>query len=128
MNDQSVKTILVAEDESDLSAAIKAALEAAGFRVVVAKDGEEAWEQFQADVPDLVLLDLNMPKLGGMVVLQNIRADEHGANVPVTILTAQDDLSTVADSTVLGGMKTDFLPKADRSLEQIVAHVIKRLE
>lgn len=121
------KTIFVAEDESDLSSAIQASLASAGYKVVAVKDGEEALAQYKEVKPDLMLLDLNMPKVGGLEVLKQVRSDEDFASLPVTILTAQDDINTVSDVAVIGGMNTDFLPKADRSLEQIVEHVTQRL-
>lgn len=127
MNTQPAKTILVAEDESDLSSAIQASLVAAGFNVVVVNDGEQALAQYESVKPDLLLLDLNMPKVNGMEVLKQVRQNEAFADLPVTILTAQDDINTVSDAAVIGGMHTDFLPKADRSLEQIVEHVQQRL-
>ncbi|MCA9366494.1 response regulator [Candidatus Kaiserbacteria bacterium] len=125
MSTEANKTILIADDEPDLREALKVSLEQAGYTVVAAADGEEALAHYNAHVPDLVILDLNMPKLNGMEVLKQIRAGEvDGApKVPICVLTAYDDINTVSEVTVMGGFQTDFLPKADHSLRQIVEHV-----
>ena len=127
MNNEKPAMILVAEDELDLSGAIKTALTDAGYDVVVANDGEEAWAKCQELAPDLVLLDLNMPKVNGLEVLRAIREDAELGQTLVTILTAYDNISNIAEVTEIGGMKTDFLTKSDHSLEQIVKHVRQRL-
>ncbi|MGI5819241.1 MAG: response regulator transcription factor [Armatimonadota bacterium] len=83
--------ILVIEDEQPVQEAIVAALEASGFRVITASDGEEGLDRLRAEAPDLVVLDLMLPKIGGMDVCTYIR--EH-SEVPVVMLTglaAEDD-------------------------------------
>lgn len=123
MSSEAKKKILIAEDELDLREAVTVALTEAGYEVIEAIDGEEALKKYHETKPDLVLLDLNMPKKHGLEVLGDIRASEGGTTVQVCILTAQDDIATVSDATVTGGMHTDFLPKASRSLSEIVEHV-----
>lgn len=83
--------ILVIEDEEPVQEAIVAALTASGFRVMTASDGEEGLERLRSEAPDLVVLDLMLPKIGGMDVCTYIR--EH-SEVPVVMLTglaAEDD-------------------------------------
>ncbi len=83
--------ILVIEDEAPVQEAIVRALQAAGMRVITASDGERGLELLRAESPDLVLLDLILPKIGGMDVCTVIR--EH-SEVPVVMLTglaAEDD-------------------------------------
>ena len=116
-------TILVAEDEQDLREAIATSLKAVGYEVIEAANGEEALDKYRTSHPNLVLLDLNMPKMHGLEVLKHIRADEAGKTLPVTILTAQDDIASISDATVIGGFHTDYLPKANRSLKQIIEHI-----
>ena len=62
------RTILVVEDEPTLRETLAEALEADGFHVIAAADGREALTRFRTDAPDLVLLDLMLPELGGMEV------------------------------------------------------------
>lgn len=83
--------ILAIEDEEPVREAIVAALEASGYRVITAADGEEGLERLLAERPDLVMLDLMLPKLHGMDVCAAIR--EH-SQVPIIMLTglaAEDD-------------------------------------
>lgn len=85
------EVILAIEDEEPVRDAIVAALEASGYKVITAQDGEEGLERLQAEGPDLVLLDLMLPKIGGMDVCTVIR--EH-SEVPIVMLTglaAEDD-------------------------------------
>src|SRR6266850_951365 len=81
------RTILVVDDEPTLREALVDALEADGFRVVAAADGREALNQFRAERPDLVLLDLMLPELSGIEVCRIIRAE---SGVPIVMLTAKD--------------------------------------
>ncbi|CAN5599508.1 response regulator transcription factor [soil metagenome] len=81
------RTILVVEDEPTLRETLADALEADGFRVVLAADGREALTQFRGEHPDLVLLDLMLPELSGTEVMRIIRAE---SGVPIVMLTAKD--------------------------------------
>lgn len=80
--------ILVVEDEPPVQQAIVDALEASGMRVITASDGERGLELLRAERPDLVLLDLMLPKVDGMEVCQRIRSI---SGVPIIMLTAKDD-------------------------------------
>lgn len=120
--------VLIAEDEIDLAEALNEALTDAGFSVVKTHDGEEALAQFKAEKPDMLLLDIHMPKMTGIEVLKSIREIEDENNhTPVTVLTASESLGAVSDVTRIGGMNTDFFGKTNLSLDQIVDHVRTRL-
>ncbi len=82
------KTILVIEDEESIQNIIKAFLEDAGYTVILATDGLEGIEQFRKYRPDLVLLDLMLPKIDGFAVCEILRKESH---VPIIMLTALDD-------------------------------------
>ena len=82
------KMILIIEDEESIQNIIKAFLEDAGYTVVLAADGMEGIEQFRANKPDLVLLDLMLPKIDGFAVCEILRKESH---VPIIMLTALDD-------------------------------------
>lgn len=79
--------ILIAEDEPEIADILAAYLKRAGFKTVHAQDGRRALELHQTLKPDLVLLDVLMPKLDGWMVLAEVR---HRGNTPVIMLTAQD--------------------------------------
>jgi DNA-binding response OmpR family regulator len=80
--------ILVADDEANIVQLLRMYLREAGYDVVAAHDGRQALERFQAESPDLVLLDLMMPELGGFEVCNEIRKT---SDVPVIMLTARSD-------------------------------------
>lgn len=82
------RLVLIADDDIDSRQLIANHLRRAGFRVLEASDGREALEALQREVPDLVLLDVIMPVLGGVETLRQIRANAHTRAVPVVMLTA----------------------------------------
>src|SRR5919202_4599483 len=81
-------TILLVDDEDSIQKLLTYPLEREGFRVVQARDGEEALERFAAERVDLVVLDVMLPKLDGLEVIKRLRAD---STVPIIMLTARDD-------------------------------------
>ena len=81
-------TVLLVDDEEAIQKNLTFALERDGYAVVQALDGEAALEQFAARQPDLVVLDLMLPKLDGIEVCKRLRAT---SNVPIIMLTARDD-------------------------------------
>jgi len=84
----SEKKILVVDDEPDIRNFLAACIEDAGFRVETAKDGFEALEMIEADPPDLMTLDMVMPRKTGIQVMRTLRANEKYAKLPVIIITA----------------------------------------
>src|SRR4051794_9820606 len=81
-------TILLVDDEESVQKLLTYPLEREGFRVVQARDGEEALARFAAEHVDLVVLDLMLPKLDGLEVCKRLRAT---STVPIIMLTARDD-------------------------------------
>ena len=81
------KKILVVDDEKPISDIVKFNLTKEGYTVVTAFDGEEALSQFKEESPDLVLLDLMLPKIDGLEVARQIRKDN---DTPIIMLTAKD--------------------------------------
>jgi DNA-binding response OmpR family regulator len=86
MSDSS--TVLLVDDEDSIQTLLTYPLERDGFRVIQARDGEEALARFQDDRVDLVVLDLMLPKLDGLEVCKRLRAR---SSVPIIMLTARDD-------------------------------------
>ena len=82
------KTILIAEDESHIQKMIANRLKSHGYKVVTTDDGEEALEQITATKPDLIILDLTMPKKNGYQVCNEVRAQSCFDNIPIIILSA----------------------------------------
>lgn len=117
--------ILVVEDESALSSALKDKLTREGFEVTVAKDGQEGLSRALADHPDLILLDIVMPVMDGMTMLYALRKDPWGKNVTVILLTNLFDTEKIAQSLERGVY--DYLVKSDWTLEDIVKKVKLKL-
>ncbi len=79
-------SILVVDDEPQIRRVMRMALSSQGFEVIEARSGEEALEKFREHLPDLVLLDLNMPGIGGLETCRRIRP---GSEVPIIVLTVR---------------------------------------
>lgn len=94
--------ILVVDDETHIVRLCQVNLTRAGYQVVTARSGEEALEKIVIDKPDLVLLDLAMPKMDGSEVLANIRNDPLINDLPVIVLTAKP-LHTLPNNSPLRG-------------------------
>ena len=111
------KMILIIEDEESIQNIIKAFLEDAGYTVVLAADGLEGIEQFRVNKPDLVLLDLMLPKIDGFAVCEILRKE---SRVPIIMLTALDD----DDSQMKGfdALADDYITKPF-SMPLVVKHI-----
>jgi DNA-binding response OmpR family regulator len=85
----SQKKILVVDDEVDLVETIRFPLEMEGFNVLVSYNGEDALNQARKENPDLILLDLMLPKLDGYKVCRLLKFDERYKHIPILMLTAK---------------------------------------
>jgi len=117
--------LLVVEDEADALELLRVYFEARGYEVITARDGVEALERFKSTQPDVVLLDIMLPRLDGWSVLEAIRAQ---SRVPVIFLTARDSTDDIIKGLSLGG--DDYLTKPfePRELEARIQAVIRRVE
>lgn len=115
------KTILLADDEQFVLVAYKDGLEHAGYTVVLAHDGAETLEIMRSAPPDLVLLDIIMPKLNGFEVLQSAKADPALAGIPIAVFTNLSQISDEQEARGLGAV--DFIVKADVSLNDLLARI-----
>ena len=80
--------ILVADDEIHIRTLLKITLEMSGYEVEVAADGQEAMEKIAAHRPDLILLDIKMPRLNGWQVCERVKTDETTKKIPIIMITA----------------------------------------
>lgn len=83
-----MKKILLIEDEPDLVTVLQTRLEANNYQVATALDGEEGLAKVEQEAPDLILLDIIMPKIDGLEVCQRIKSNQKTAHIPVIIITA----------------------------------------
>lgn len=120
------KSILVVEDESDMREAIETALKNADFHVITAENGQDGLEKALEYEPDLILLDLLMPVMGGQEVLKKLRETPFGQTVKIIILTAMDDISNVG--TAYEGGISGYITKSETSLHDLVLQVKATLE
>ncbi len=81
--------VLLVEDEKNIILGVRTCLDAVGYRVHVVEDGEQALKYLETRKPDLVLLDLMLPKVDGFEVLKTIKQDDSTKEIPVIVLTAK---------------------------------------
>lgn len=100
-------TILVAEDHFDSRHALRTLLEAVGYRALEARNGREAIEQAVAEHPDLILMDIMMPRLDGFEATRHLRNDDRTQSVPIIAVTAMEG----ARDRALEAGADDVVPK-----------------
>ena len=118
--------ILLVEDDRFLRRACEVSLRQRGFAVTTAADGEEALRKVRAERPDLILLDLLMPKMTGTEVLKALRAEEATKEIRVLILSNSSREQDVEEIKTLG--VSGYFVKADLSLQALGDMVARLLE
>jgi DNA-binding response OmpR family regulator len=121
MGESKIQKILIVDDEPSFRVFYRDMLNMAGFNVIEAEDGEAGWAMIQAEKPDMILLDVIMPKLGGLDVLKNIRANDETKETPVIILSAMGTKEDVKKGLDLGA--NDYLQKGLFSSRQVLAKI-----
>jgi len=122
----SLTRVLVVEDEADLQELLRYNLERAGYDVTAVATGEEALSALQRDPPDLVLLDLMLPGMGGLDVCRAMRHRERTADLPVIIVTAKGEEADVVAGLELGADDYITKPFSPRVLMARVKAVLRR--
>ena len=115
--------VLVADDEASIRRILETRLKMAGYNVVTAEDGEEAVDLFNKTNPDIVILDVMMPKMDGYGVTREIR---RVSDVPIIILTALGDVSERITGLELGADDYVIKPFSPKELEARVKAVLRR--
>lgn len=110
--------VICAEDDKLISGSLIQGFTDAGFEATPAYDGEEAIAKIKEIKPDIVVLDIMMPKLDGIGVVWELKANPETASIPVVMLTNLSDTATV--SKILEAGVTDYLLKSEQSIDQIV--------
>ena len=121
-----MKKILLVEDEPALQESFKTIFAGKGYQLLQAMDGEEGLTLMRATKPDLVLLDLVLPKKHGFEVLKEMKSDAELKNLPVIVLTNLENSEDVEKALELG--TTTYLVKANYSLEEIAQKVEEALK
>ena len=103
------KKILIVDDEPNIVRTVGDRLKMSGYHVTVATDGQEAIERALQEKPDVILLDVLMPKLDGHATLERLRQMEETKSVPVIMLTARSQVEDVVRASSMGA--TDYVVK-----------------
>jgi two-component system alkaline phosphatase synthesis response regulator PhoP len=121
------RTVLIIEDEKLIIVSTQMVLEAAGFRVESATNGEDGIAKAKSQAPDLVLLDIMMPGIDGWETLTRLKRDAATANIPVVIFTAREHSRGHQKSAEMGAV--DYFRKPfepDELIELVEKHVGQR--
>ncbi|MFA6512322.1 MAG: response regulator [Patescibacteria group bacterium] len=117
--------VLLVEDEKMLADMYATKFSMEGYQIVNAYDGKEGLEAAKREKPNIILLDIIMPKLDGFAVLKELKADDAIKNIPVVLLTNLGQESDVKKGKDLGA--DDYFVKANHSPQEIVELVKKKL-
>jgi DNA-binding response OmpR family regulator len=119
------KRVLIVEDEAAMASALRTKFEKYGFDIIGASDGEEGLKVAMAEKPDLLMLDLLMPKMDGISLMKEVRKEATwGTTVPIIILTNLSDhesMSEAAENSVY------FLVKTEWRLDDVVKLAMEKL-
>src|SRR4051812_35827343 len=120
------KTILVADDESHILHVVSLKLRNAGYRVLTARDGQEALELAQQEKPDLLITDYHMPQLSGLELCQKLKQDDATCRIPAIMLTARGYHLEPVDTEQSGILRMLSKPFSPRHLLATVNEVLNR--
>ena len=118
--------ILIAEDEKDIRELVGFTLTFGGYRVVEASNGAEAVEKAIGELPDLILLDVRMPKMTGYEACRTLKATKETRHIPVVFLSAKGQEAEVQEGISLGAIAYILKPFAPNDLLEQVAKFLKR--
>lgn len=126
MEGQVKKKILIIEDDRSLQNALVEMMDQGNYETVSAFDGEEGLQKALSEKPDLILLDIILPKKDGYEVLSEIKKNESIKNIPVLILTNLEEVDNVQKALDLGA--TTFMVKSDFSLKDVLDKVRENIK
>jgi DNA-binding response OmpR family regulator len=121
------RKVLVAEDEPDIRQLITYSLEFAGIDVVQAINGAEAVDKAAEEQPDLILLDVRMPKLNGYEACKKLKAKESTRHIPIVFLSARGQEAEIKHGLELGAEEYILKPFAPDELHKRVTGMLERL-
>jgi len=127
MGNMTQKTLLLVEDDPDLLEILRLTFEMEGFRLVLAVDGQEALDKARRHAPDLIVLDIMLPKLDGIEVCRQLRAESTFRRVPILMLTAKAEESDVVLGLGIGADDYVVKPARPRELAARVRNLLRRV-
>lgn len=117
--------VMIMEDDDALRSVLADALRAEHIDVAEAKDGEKGLRETGSFKPDLVLLDILMPRMDGKAVFKALRGNSETKHIPVSFLTNLSSMESISEA--IGDEKADYIIKSDWSIDEIVKHVKEKL-
>jgi len=123
---QNQYTVLVADDDLDLLNTLVEALKQEKFNVIAANNGHDALDYALQQKPDLIIVDEIMPGITGIEVLEELRKDQWGANVPVLMFTNVENTNHINTALKLG--VSDYLIKSDLHIADIIKIIHEKLK
>lgn len=112
------KKVLVVEDEMDMRVFITTLLETSGYKPVVAQNGEEGFDKATSDKPDLILLDVMMPKEGGIQLYRRLKTDPSLSHIPVVVISAISKKTFFHSQKMLDEARGQSLPEPEGYIEK----------
>ncbi len=120
-----MKKIIIVEDEEILSSLLEKKLTAEGYQVETAKDGEEGLSKIRANRPDLILLDIIMPRMGGFEMLEEMQKEEGLRGIPVVVVSNSGQPVEIDRAQKLGAK--DWLVKTEFDPQEVIDKVIAQI-
>jgi CheY-like chemotaxis protein len=126
MNDENLKTILVIDDSTTNVVLLEAVLNTKGYSIETALSVKEAFNIISKHTPDLILLDLLMPKINGYEFLKEIKSNDKTRGIPVVVVSALTDSENIQKSMSLGAHEFIKKPVDIPSLIKLVDNILKQ--
>jgi len=123
--EQNTIRILIAEDERDIRDLINFTLGFAGYQVVATSNGEEAYQAALREIPDLILLDVRMPRMTGYEACKLLKEEESTRNIPIIFLSAKGQESEVKTGLEAGAEEYILKPFSPDQLVERIKAVLK---
>jgi CheY-like chemotaxis protein len=125
-----MKKILIIDDDDVFAKTLSDSLSKEKYIVVRAQDGEDGLEKIEKEKPDIIILDLIMPKMGGLDFLKALKKKGGNQKIPILISSQLSKMKDISEGVVLGmdvGVK-GYIVKASESMEMIVKNIERTLE
>lgn len=119
------KTILIADDSESIRELVEMTLTSAGYVVIKSEDGEQALQQMNGQAIDLVITDLNMPKIDGINLIREIRSSQQYSTTPVLLLTTESLASKKDEAKAAGATGWIVKPFVQDKLLAVVQKIIR---
>ena len=121
---KNIDKILIADDDIEMLSVLTSLLEAEGFVVIKAENGEEAVKASLKELPELILLDIHMPKMNGLEACKKIKANLATRSIPVVMLTVEGSLSEIRQAMGYGAKSYITKPSTKKEIIGVVKSIL----